>query len=163
MSPEPLAPADVPTDLPPPRAGESAPAAVEAHAGKPTSPSMGFGRLPGALRYSIAGLRHAAGHEAAFRQELAALVVLVPAALALPVSVLEQLLLVLSMLLVLVVELLNSAVEATVDRISADHHPLSGRAKDLGSAAVAVALLMSALCWLAIAGPLLVAWLRELQ
>jgi diacylglycerol kinase (ATP) len=60
------------------------------------------------------------------------------------------------MLLVMVVELLNSAIEATVDRIGTERHPLSGLAKDLGSAAVAVALLMSIACWIVIAGPTLV-------
>ncbi|MEO8836588.1 MAG: diacylglycerol kinase [Caldimonas sp.] len=122
-------------------------------------PSMGPGRLAGALRCSIAGLRHAFRSEAAFRQELLASAVLVPVALLVPVGVVERLLLVLSLLLVLAVELLNSAIEATVDRISAERHPLSGQAKDLGSAAVFVALAMSALCWAVIAGPVLVAWL----
>jgi diacylglycerol kinase (ATP) len=83
---------------------------------------------------------------------------LVPLATLLPVSRLERLLLVLSMLLVVLAELFNSAIEAAIDRISFDRHPLSGRAKDLGSAAVAVALLMSALCWLVIAGPVLLQW-----
>ena len=125
----------------------------------PRSPT-GWARLPGAARYSIAGLRHAARHEAAFRQELVGVLLLTPLAIALPVSGLAQLLLILSMLFVLVVELLNSAVEAAIDRISIDRHPLSGQAKDLASAAVAIALLMSALCWLTIAGPVLVRWLR---
>jgi diacylglycerol kinase (ATP) len=125
--------------------------------------STGWARLPDAARYSMAGLRHAARHEAAFRQELAGLALLAPLAIVLPVSVLERLLLIVSMLFVLVVELLNSAIEATVDRISSDRHPLSGQAKDLGSAAVAIGLLMSALCWMAIAGPLLVGWLRSLS
>ena len=131
--------------------------------GKPFPPSLGLGRLVGAARCSIAGLGHATRHEAAFRQELIATAVLTVIALALPVSSFEQLLLILSMLFILVVELLNSAVEATVDRISTDRHVLSGRAKDLASAAVAIALLMSLLCWLAVAGPLFVAWLRSMS
>ena len=94
----------------------------------------GIGRLVGALRNSVAGLRHAARNEAAFRQELV----------------------VAALLLVLVVELLNSAIEATVDRIGPERHPLSGLAKDLGSAAVAIALVMSIACWVVIAGPTLV-------
>ncbi len=121
----------------------------------------GLGRLIRAVGYSSAGFRHALRHEAAIRQELLALVVLVPAALYLPVSRLERLVLVLSMLLVMLVELINSAIEAAIDRISAERHPLSGQAKDLGSAAVAVALLMTVLCWLVIAGPVLVDWLER--
>lgn len=107
----------------------------------------------------MAGLRHAIRGEAAIREELVACVVLIPAAVLLPVTALERLLLVLSMLLVLLTEFLNSAVEAAIDRISLERHPLSGQAKDLGSAAVAVALLMSALCWAVIAGPLALRWL----
>lgn len=122
----------------------------------------GLRRLLHATRYSAAGFRHAFTHEAAFRQELLALAVLVPASLLLPVSRLEHLILALSMLLLLLVELINSAIESTVDRISVEHHPLSGQAKDLGSAAVAVALLMMGLSWLVIAGPLAWGWLRGL-
>ena len=119
-------------------------------------PSIGPARLAGALRYSIAGFRHATRHEAAFQQEVLLFLLLLPAAVLLPVPTLDRLLIVLSMLLVIVVELLNSAIEATVDRIGTERHPLSGLAKDLGSAAVAVALLMSLACWIVIAGPTLV-------
>jgi diacylglycerol kinase (ATP) len=121
--------------------------------------SIGPGRLAGALRYSIAGFRHAAHSEAAFRQELLACAVMVPVAVLLPVPLLERLILVLSMLLVMVVELLNTAIEAVVDRISAERHPLAGQAKDMGSAAVFLALAMSIGCWAVIAGPVLVGWL----
>ena len=76
---------------------------------------------------------------------------------------LERLVLVLSMLLVLLAELLNSAIEAAIDRISLERHPLSGRAKDLGSAAVGVALVMCAMCWLVIAGPVLLAMAARLD
>ena len=107
----------------------------------------------------MAGLRLALEREAAIRQELFACVLLIPAAVLLPVPAVERLLLVLSMLLVLLTEFINSAIEATIDRISLDRHPLSGLAKDLGSAAVAVALLMSALCWIVIAGPVAMRWL----
>jgi len=116
----------------------------------------GLGRLAGALRCSLAGLRHAARNEAAFRQELVLSALLLVPAIALPVARVERLVLILSMLLVMVVELLNSAIEATVDRIGTERHPLSGLAKDLGSAAVAVALVMSLACWVVIAGPTLV-------
>ncbi len=113
----------------------------------------GLGRLVGAFRCSLAGLRHAMRNEAAFRQEVVAATLLLVPAIALPVARLERLVLVLSMLLVMVVELLNSAIEATVDRIGLERHPLSGLAKDLGSAAVAVALLMSIACWIVIGAP----------
>lgn len=126
---------------------------------KQASPPIGLGRIFAAVGYSLAGLRHAARHEAAFRQEAVAAIVLTPLALLLPVSGLERLLLVVSMLLVIVVELLNSAIEATVDRISSERHPLAGRAKDMGSAAVAVSLLMSFACWATIAGPVIWSWL----
>lgn len=119
-------------------------------------PSMGLARLAPAWRQSMAGLRQAARGEAAFRQELVGALVLVPVALLLPVTTIERLILVLSVLHVLAVELLNSAIEATVDRISIEHHPLAGQAKDMGSAAVLVALAMAALCWAVIAVPLIV-------
>ncbi len=120
--------------------------------------ATGWRRLSGAVGFTFAGLRHAFRHEAAFRQELFACGLLMPLATLLPATRLERLVLVLSMLLVVMAELFNSAIEAAIDRISFARHPLSGRAKDLGSAAVAVALLMSALCWVVIAGPLLLQW-----
>lgn len=125
----------------------------------PFKGATGLRRLVNACRYSTAGLRHALRHEAAIRQELLACVVLIPAAVLLPVPAVERLLIVLSMLLVVLTEFLNSAIEAAIDRISLERHPLSGQAKDLGSAAVAVALLMSALCWIVIAGPVMLGWL----
>ena len=128
---------------------------------KNTVVPAGLGRLAAALRCSLSGLRHAARNEAAFRQELVAAAVLFAPAVLLPVGRLERLVLILSMLFVIAVELLNSAIEATVDRISTEWHPLSGVAKDLGSAAVAVALVMSFLCWVVIAGPPLVGLLAH--
>jgi diacylglycerol kinase (ATP) len=119
-------------------------------------PLAGLGRLIGAFRCSVAGLRHAVRNETAFRQEIVVAALLLVPAIVLPVARLERLVLVLSMLLVMVIELLNSAIEATVDRISTDRHPLSGLAKDLGSAAVGLALVMSLACWVVIAGPALV-------
>ncbi len=119
----------------------------------------GLSHFRAALGYSLAGFRHAIRHEESVRQELAVFVLLVPLAVVLPVSTLERLLLVLSMGLVLLVELLNSALEAAVDRISLDRHPLAGRAKDLGSAAVFTAIGMSFLCWVVIAGPVAWGWL----
>lgn len=120
--------------------------------------ARGLRRLVNALGYSYAGLRHAIRHETAIRQELLALVFLVPISALLPVSTLEHLILVLSMMLVVLVEFLNSALESAIDRISLEVHPLSAQAKDLASAAVAVALLMSGLCWAVIAGPVVVRW-----
>ena len=109
-------------------------------------------RLWNALFYSLAGLR-AAWDEPALRLEIVVLALAIPLALWLPVSVLERLLLTGSVVAVLVVELLNTAVEAAIDRISEERHPLSKLAKDLGSAAVFVTALFAALVWLALAGP----------
>ncbi|HWL28637.1 MAG TPA: diacylglycerol kinase [Burkholderiaceae bacterium] len=107
----------------------------------------GLGRLTNALRYSSQGLAAAFRHEAAFRQELLLAVVLVPLALWIGRSGGEIALLIGSVVFVLIVELLNSALEALADTITVDHHPLIGRAKDLGSAAVLLALLFSAAVW----------------
>jgi diacylglycerol kinase (ATP) len=107
----------------------------------------GWRRIAGAVRYSLAGLRSAWKHEHAFRQELCVIAPATVVALLLPVAALQKLLLVATMVLVLVVELLNSAIEAVVDRVSLEHHPLSKNAKDFGSAAVMLALLLSAACW----------------
>jgi diacylglycerol kinase (ATP) len=115
----------------------------------------GLARLVKALGYSYDGAKHAVQNEAAIRQELIALAVLVPLSAVLPVSRVEHLILVLSMMLVLLVEFLNSAIEAAVDRTSLEIHPLAKQAKDMGSAAVGIAVLMSGLCWTVIAGPLL--------
>jgi diacylglycerol kinase (ATP) len=117
----------------------------------------GPGRIWNALRYSIRGLIHAVRVESAFRQELIGAGILVPLALVLALPALETVALIGSVILVLIVELLNSSIEAAIDRISFDHHRLSGRAKDLGSAAVFLALLSCALTWTLVAGPLLLA------
>ena len=114
-----------------------------------------------ALGYSYAGFRHAIRHETAIREELIVLAILVPVSAVLPVSNLEHLILVLTMMLVILVELLNSAIESTVDRISLERHPLAGQAKDLGSAAVGIAVLMWGLSWLVIVGPVVVRWFRS--
>lgn len=107
-------------------------------------------RIVCAAGYSGKGLVAACRHEAAFRQELLAAVILIPLAFWLEVTVLERLLLVLAVGQVLLVELINSAVEAVVDRIGPEHHELAGRAKDLGSAAVLVSILLAAATWLTI-------------
>ncbi len=113
----------------------------------PKPGATGVRRVLDATRYSLAGLAAACRHEAAFRQELALALVLVPLGLWLGESGVARALLVGSVLLVLVVEVLNSAVEAVVDRIGDEIHPLAGRAKDLGSAAVFLALVNAAVVW----------------
>ncbi len=111
----------------------------------------GPGRLLRAARCSWAGLRAAVRHEAAFRQELAVGLPLLLAAPWLGRDAAEVLLLVGSLLLVWITELLNSAIEAVADAVSTAEHPLLGRAKDLGSAAVMLALVGAALCWATVA------------
>lgn len=128
------------------------PPAVEAKARR------GFAHFRAAFGYSVAGWGHALQNEAAIRQELFIVVVLSAASLWLPLERLEHLVLLFSMLLVLVVELLNSALEATVDRISMVRHPLAGRAKDMGSAAVFTSIGMSMLTWAVLVGPMVLEW-----
>lgn len=122
----------------------------------------GFGRIANAMRYSLRGLTQAVRVESAFRQELIGAVVLVPLAIVLDLPTLETVVLVGAVMLVLIVELINSSIEAAIDRISFDHHRLSGRAKDLGSAAVFLALVLCALTWTLIAGPVALAGLGKL-
>ncbi len=113
----------------------------------------GFARIGKAFQYSMQGLSHAVRFEAAFRQEL---MIAIPAMIGLwflPVSMIEKIILLGTVLLMLIVELLNSAIEATVDRVSTERHPLSGRAKDLGSAAVLLAVILMVTAWALIAGP----------
>jgi len=107
-------------------------------------------RLQKATGYSMLGFKHAWEGEAAFRFEVVLAVILLPTACLLPVTALERVALVAVVLLVLIVELLNSAVEAVVDRVSIEHHPLSGQAKDLGSAAVFVSLLLVVFTWVSV-------------
>ena len=121
----------------------------------PHKGQSGIRRLINAFFYSLSGLTMAFRHESAFRQEIALAVVLIPMACLLPVGPVERVLLIASVLLVLIVELLNSSVEAAIDRISFDTHRLSKRAKDLGSAAVLVALALLFVTWLLLAGPVM--------
>ncbi|QPL55581.1 diacylglycerol kinase [Vibrio navarrensis] len=107
----------------------------------------GIRRIVDASGYSIQGLKAAWLHEAAFRQEMILTTLLSIVAFLLPVTHVERILLISSLLLVVIVELLNSAVEAVVDRIGSEHHELSGRAKDIGSAAVFVALALTLFVW----------------
>ena len=111
------------------------------------SQAVGIRRIWNAALYSMAGIRVALKNEAAFRQELVLCLVMVPVAFWVGDNAVERSLLVGTCLLVLVVELLNSAIEAVVDRIGADRHELSGRAKDMGSAAVFISLWLAVTCW----------------
>lgn len=110
----------------------------------------GLTRLFDALGYSIKGIRACWRNEAAFRQEVALCCVLLPVSFLVAQSVEQWLLLVVPLFLLLIVELLNSAVENVVDRISDELHDLSGRAKDMGSAAVLFCLLLTAVSWFTI-------------
>lgn len=110
----------------------------------------GFRRVVNALLYSCDGISSTLKHEAAFRQEAMLAVVLVPLSFLMRVSLVEHLILIASIFLVLIVELLNSAIEAVVDDISLQDRPLAKRAKDMGSAAVLLSLLNCFFCWLAV-------------
>ena len=107
----------------------------------------GLRRVYNAMRYSLAGLRAAVRHEAAFRQELALGVPMIGVAVLVAPGRWQALAMIASVVLVWIVELLNSAIEALADAQSTDHHPLLGRAKDLGSAAVMLALVLAAATW----------------
>ncbi|MBE2257691.1 MAG: diacylglycerol kinase [Candidatus Accumulibacter sp.] len=113
----------------------------------PFKGQTGWRRIWNALHYSLAGLRAAFAAEDAFRQEVWLAALLIPLALVLAADGVGRALMVGSVLLVLIVELLNSAIEATVDRVSLDRHPLAKRAKDIGSAAVLLALLDVVAVW----------------
>ena len=107
----------------------------------------GLNRLIRAMHCSMLGLKAAYKYEQAFRQELLLCIVMVPLGLWLGNSGLERALLVGSLLLVLIIELLNSSIEAIVDRVGMEHHELSGRAKDIGSAAVYMAIVTVVIIW----------------
>ena len=113
----------------------------------PHKGKTGLRRLWNAFGYSLAGFRAAYKHEDAFRQEIILSALLIPLALWLPVDHIGKALMIASVLLVIVVELLNSAIEATVDRISLENHDLAKRAKDIGSAAVLVSLIIVVTVW----------------
>ena len=113
----------------------------------PFKGKKGLIRVVHAFFNSLAGLKDAWLHESAFRQEILLAAIMVPVAFVVHATAVERAMLIASVLLVLVVELLNTGVEAAIDRISFDHHSLSKRAKDIGSAAVFVALVLCALVW----------------
>jgi len=118
------------------------------NSGKPRN--TGFTRVIKATGYSIQGLKAAWKHEAAIRQEIVLLLIAVPVIALVDVSMLSKVVMLSGLVLLLVVELINSAIEAIVDRVGTEHHELSGRAKDIGSAAVMVTLLLNGVNWLII-------------
>ncbi|MDJ0760669.1 MAG: diacylglycerol kinase [Woeseiaceae bacterium] len=113
--------------------------------------NTGLMRAFRAAKFSGQGLKQAWQHESAFRQEVTLLVVMIPLAIWLGRTLVEQALLIAVCLLVLLVELLNSAIEAAIDRQGSERHELSGRAKDMGSAAVSIALLIVVVVWSSVA------------
>ena len=112
--------------------------------------NKGFMRLYYACLYSWQGLKSAWRNEAAFKQEVIILILLAAVSFYLDVTALERLAMIVSITLILIVELLNSAIECVVDRISTDRHILSGRAKDYGSLAVLISVLIAIATWLVI-------------
>ncbi|AQP36212.1 diacylglycerol kinase [Vibrio anguillarum] len=113
----------------------------------------GIKRLFYATGYSIQGLKAAWLNEAAIRQETVTSILLITITFFLPVTKIEQIMMIGCLVLVVIVELMNSAVEAVVDRVGSEWHELSGRAKDIGSAAVLIALIFSAFTWMFILWP----------
>jgi diacylglycerol kinase (ATP) len=113
----------------------------------PYKGKTGLRRFINAFGYSIAGTLAAFKHEDAFRQEVVLVVMLTPVALYFGETAIDQALMISSLLLIIIVELLNSSIEATVDRISVKHHKLAKRAKDIGSAAVFFSLINAAIIW----------------
>ena len=122
----------------------------------PHKSKTGLVRIWRAFFYSLEGFAAALKYEHAFRQELILCLVLLPVAAFLPLEMVERIILVMTLMFVLVVELLNSGIEAIVDRVSLENHELSKRAKDLGSAAVFLSLVVTAVAWILLAGPAVV-------
>lgn len=114
------------------------------------SNTRGLTRIIKAAGYSWKGFHAAWRHEAAFRQEASAAIIAIIIACWLDIDAITRLLLIGSVLLVMIVEMVNSAIEAVVDRIGLEHHELSGRAKDMGSAAVLLAIILALLCWISL-------------
>jgi len=107
----------------------------------------GLKRFINAIFFSIAGFKATWKHEEAFRQEVLTLIIAVPLAVWLTESNIERILLIGTVILVMIVELLNSAVEAVVDRVGVEYHELAGRAKDIGSAAVMLSIMLAIMTW----------------
>jgi diacylglycerol kinase (ATP) len=119
----------------------------------PQKGKRGLTRLWNALFYSLDGLSAAFRHEDAFRQEVLMALILIPIAVHAPATGTGKALMIASVLLVLIVELLNSGIEAVTDRISLEDHILAKRAKDMGSAAVMIALINVPIVWLLVLVP----------
>lgn len=113
----------------------------------PYKGKTGLKRILNAFRYSCSGLKEAYRNEDAFRQEVLLAAILLPLAFWVSPEVIERALMIGSVLLLLIIELLNSAIEAAVDRVSLDDHPLSKRAKDIGSAAVFISIINLTVVW----------------
>jgi Diacylglycerol kinase len=113
----------------------------------PFKGKTGLRRIWNASHYSMDGLRSACRDEAAFRQEVLLAAIMIGSSFFMPVNGIEQAVMIACVVIVLIVELINSAIEAVVDRVSLERHPLSKKAKDLGSAAVLLALLNVPLVW----------------
>jgi len=116
----------------------------------PYKSKYGLQRVFKAVRYSFHGLASVCVHEAAFQQELLLAAMLIPTALTRPITAPAKAMLVSSIILILIVEVLNSAIEAVVDRVSFETHPLAARAKDMGSAAVLLTMMNAAVIWVII-------------
>lgn len=114
---------------------------------KPMNQKTGISRLIAATGYTFSGLKAAFRSEEAFRQEVLLAVIMIPAALWLGQTLLERIVLIATVLIVMITELLNTAVEYTIDRIGQERHELSGHAKDIGSAAVFVSLMLALITW----------------
>ncbi|MEJ6078464.1 diacylglycerol kinase [Vibrio sp. 1-Bac 57] len=112
--------------------------------------NTGIKRIFLAFGYSLKGIKSAFKYEAAFRQEVLLAIILIPIALLVDVTKVERILLISPVILVLIFEIINSAIEAVVDRIGSEFHELSGRAKDMGSSAVLIGLLLTAYIWIEI-------------
>ncbi len=110
----------------------------------------GLKRFINAFRFSFAGFKATWTHEEAFRQEVIVFILATPTVFWITNSNVERVLLIASIVLVMLIELLNSAIEAVVDRIGSDYHELSGRAKDIGSAAVMLSIMLAVVTWLLI-------------
>ncbi len=110
----------------------------------------GLGRILPAMGYAVAGLKAAWQNEHSFRQEIVMVLILTVTALVLPISAFQKMFLIAVLVFVLIVELINSAIEAIVDRVSLEKHPLSKNAKDMGSAAVMLSIFVAAGCWIVV-------------
>lgn len=114
-----------------------------------------------ALRNSVKGFKSAWKEESSFRQEVVVFILLAPLTVVLDLSAIERLLLATTLLLVLLVELVNSSIEAVIDRISLERHELSARAKDCGSAAVTLSIVICVLTWGTLCVPVIIRWLHS--